>query len=166
MSTPSAILQRGTWSHAMVSRDFRRSPIYSKQVCSTFLFIEFFDTRYRGTHASRSVTLLRSTYRWMLTGTPVTNTLYALFFAALLGYQTTSSADIYGLIRFGRFRPWNDWESFKQYIVRSFAFWTFSFSSSFRQRCSKRMRRLRVSKPLVLIQFLGSIKQQCERRKF
>ncbi|KAG1816727.1 SNF2 family N-terminal domain-containing protein, partial [Suillus subaureus] len=58
--------------------------------------------RNRGTHASRSVALLRSTYRWMLTGTPVTNTL----------------ADIYGLIRFGRFRPWNDWESFKQYIAK------------------------------------------------
>lgn len=58
--------------------------------------------RNRGTNASRSVTLLRSTYRWMLTGTPVTNTL----------------ADIYGLIRFGRFRPWNDWESFKQYIAK------------------------------------------------
>lgn len=58
--------------------------------------------RNRGTHASRSVAFLRSTYRWMLTGTPVTNTL----------------ADIYGLIRFGRFRPWNDWESFKQYIAK------------------------------------------------
>ncbi|KAG1859721.1 SNF2 family N-terminal domain-containing protein [Suillus subluteus] len=58
--------------------------------------------RNRGTHASRSVARLRSTYRWMLTGTPVTNTL----------------ADIYGLIRFGRFRPWNDWESFKQYIAK------------------------------------------------
>ncbi|KAG1740604.1 SNF2 family N-terminal domain-containing protein [Suillus lakei] len=58
--------------------------------------------RNRGTHASRSVALLRSTYRWMLTGTPVTNTL----------------ADIYGLIRFGRFRPWNDWESFKQYVAK------------------------------------------------
>ncbi|KAG1750363.1 SNF2 family N-terminal domain-containing protein [Suillus paluster] len=58
--------------------------------------------RNRGTLASRSVALLRSTYRWMLTGTPVTNTL----------------ADIYGLIRFGRFRPWNDWESFKQYVAK------------------------------------------------
>ncbi|KAG0693881.1 SNF2 family N-terminal domain-containing protein [Suillus ampliporus] len=58
--------------------------------------------RNRGTLASRSVTLLRSTYRWMLTGTPVTNTL----------------ADIYGLIRFGRFRPWNDWESFKKYVAK------------------------------------------------
>ncbi|KAG2117059.1 SNF2 family N-terminal domain-containing protein [Suillus discolor] len=64
--------------------------------------------RNRGTHASRSVALLRSTYRWMLTGTPVTNTLY----------PTSPSADIYGLIRFGRFRPWNDWESFKQYIAK------------------------------------------------
>ncbi|KAG2137485.1 SNF2 family N-terminal domain-containing protein [Suillus clintonianus] len=58
--------------------------------------------RNRGTLASRSVALLRSTYRWMLTGTPVTNTL----------------ADIYGLIRFGRFRPWNDWESFKLYVAK------------------------------------------------
>lgn len=108
--------------------------------------IESFDIPNRGTHASRSVALLRSTYRWMLTGTPVTNTLYVQFFTAVLSYPTTPSADIYGLIRFGRFRPWNDWESFKQYIVRSFAFCTFCFSSSFRQRCSKRMRRLRVSK--------------------
>ncbi|KAG1773367.1 P-loop containing nucleoside triphosphate hydrolase protein [Suillus placidus] len=76
--------------------------------------------RNRGTQASRSVTLLRSTYRWMLTGTPVTNTLYAqFFFAAFLGYRTAPSADIYGLIRFGRFRPWNDWESFKQYIAKA-----------------------------------------------
>ncbi|OJA08757.1 hypothetical protein AZE42_08874 [Rhizopogon vesiculosus] len=58
--------------------------------------------RNRGTLASRSVALLRSTYRWMLTGTPVTNTL----------------ADIYGLIRFGRFRPWNDWESFRDHVAK------------------------------------------------
>ncbi|KAH8822730.1 SNF2 family DNA-dependent ATPase [Flagelloscypha sp. PMI_526] len=32
---------------------------------------------------------------WLLTGTPITNTL----------------ADIYGLIRFGHFPPWNDWNS-------------------------------------------------------
>ncbi|KAL4077807.1 SNF2 family N-terminal domain-containing protein, partial [Scleroderma citrinum] len=58
--------------------------------------------RNRGTLASRSVALLRAHYRWMLTGTPVTNTL----------------ADIYGLIRFGRFRPWNDWKDFNQYIAK------------------------------------------------
>ena len=27
--------------------------------------------------------------------------------------------DLYGLIRFGRFRPWNDWQSFHEHIVRS-----------------------------------------------
>ncbi|KAG5720309.1 putative SWI/SNF-related matrix-associated actin-dependent regulator of chromatin subfamily A member 3-like 2, partial [Termitomyces sp. T112] len=37
----------------------------------------------------------------MLTGTPVTNTL----------------ADIYGLLRFGHFRPWNDWMAFNEYIA-------------------------------------------------
>ncbi|KDQ52340.1 hypothetical protein JAAARDRAFT_210552 [Jaapia argillacea MUCL 33604] len=58
--------------------------------------------RNRGTRSSQSVAMLRSKYRWMLTGTPVTNTL----------------ADIYGLIRFGRFRPWNDWNDFNQYIAK------------------------------------------------
>lgn len=38
----------------------------------------------------------------MLTGTPVTNTL----------------ADIYGLLRFGRFRPWNDWNDFNEHVAR------------------------------------------------
>jgi len=27
-------------------------------------------------------------------------------------------ADLFGLIRFGHFRPWNDWPSFHDYIVR------------------------------------------------
>ncbi|KAH7912078.1 SNF2 family N-terminal domain-containing protein [Hygrophoropsis aurantiaca] len=58
--------------------------------------------RNRGTASSRSVAVLNATYRWMLTGTPVTNTL----------------ADIYGLIRFGRFRPWNDWKDFNEYIAK------------------------------------------------
>ncbi|KAG6330201.1 hypothetical protein ID866_8887, partial [Astraeus odoratus] len=58
--------------------------------------------RNRGTLGSRSVALLRANYRWMLTGTPVTNTL----------------ADIYGLLRFGRFRPWNDWNDFNHYIAK------------------------------------------------
>jgi SNF2 family DNA or RNA helicase len=26
--------------------------------------------------------------------------------------------DLYGLIRFGHFRPWNDWQSFYEHIVR------------------------------------------------
>ncbi|KAI6030080.1 SNF2 family N-terminal domain-containing protein [Pisolithus marmoratus] len=57
--------------------------------------------RNRSTVASRSLALLRANYRWMLTGTPVTNTL----------------ADIYGLIRFGHFRPWNDWTDFNKYVA-------------------------------------------------
>ena len=57
--------------------------------------------RNRGTRSSKAVAMLRSKYRWAVTGTPVTNTL----------------VDVYGLIRFGRFRPWNDWEDFDRYIV-------------------------------------------------
>lgn len=26
-------------------------------------------------------------------------------------------ADIYGLLRFGRFRPWNDWNDFNLHVV-------------------------------------------------
>ncbi|KIM66386.1 hypothetical protein SCLCIDRAFT_1151111, partial [Scleroderma citrinum Foug A] len=58
--------------------------------------------RNRGTVASCSVALLCAHHHCMLTGTPVTNTL----------------ANIYGLIRFGRFRPWNDWKDFNQYIAK------------------------------------------------
>jgi hypothetical protein len=58
--------------------------------------------RNRATRSSRSVSMLRAKYRWSLTGTPVTNTL----------------VDVYGLLRFGRFRPWNDWTSFDEYIGR------------------------------------------------
>ncbi|KAJ8462365.1 hypothetical protein ONZ45_g17962 [Pleurotus djamor] len=58
--------------------------------------------RNRATRASISLAYIRSVYRWMLTGTPITNTL----------------ADIYGLLRFGRFRPWNDWESFNAHVAK------------------------------------------------
>ncbi|KAI0041675.1 hypothetical protein FA95DRAFT_1501098 [Auriscalpium vulgare] len=58
--------------------------------------------RNRGTRSSKTVALLRAKYRWMLTGTPVTNSL----------------ADLYGLIRFGHFRPWNDWTDFDGYVAR------------------------------------------------
>jgi SNF2 family DNA or RNA helicase len=58
--------------------------------------------RNRSTRSSRSVAHIRSRYRWMLSGTPVTNTL----------------ADIYGLLRFGRFRPWNDWDHFNEYVAK------------------------------------------------
>ncbi|KAI0798158.1 SNF2 family N-terminal domain-containing protein [Abortiporus biennis] len=58
--------------------------------------------RNRATRSSKAVAMLRAKYRWCLTGTPVTNTL----------------ADIYGLIRFGHFRPWNHWEDFNSYIAK------------------------------------------------
>ncbi|KAI0640983.1 SNF2 family N-terminal domain-containing protein [Trametes meyenii] len=58
--------------------------------------------RNRGTRASKAVAMLRSKYRWCLTGTPITNTL----------------ADIYGFLRFGRFRPWNDWSDFNEHIAK------------------------------------------------
>ncbi|KIP06767.1 hypothetical protein PHLGIDRAFT_30351 [Phlebiopsis gigantea 11061_1 CR5-6] len=58
--------------------------------------------RNRGTRSSKSCAMLRAKYRWCLTGTPVTNTL----------------ADIYGLLRFGHWRPWNDWQDFNEYIAK------------------------------------------------
>ncbi|KAJ7468732.1 SNF2 family DNA-dependent ATPase [Mycena latifolia] len=58
--------------------------------------------RNRSTKASISLAHVRAKYRWMLTGTPVTNTL----------------ADIYGLLRFGRFRPWNDWNAFNEHVAK------------------------------------------------
>ncbi|KAJ7886673.1 SNF2 family DNA-dependent ATPase [Mycena leptocephala] len=58
--------------------------------------------RNRSTKASLSLAHIRAKYRWMLTGTPVTNTL----------------ADIYGLLRFGRFRPWNDWNAFNEHVAK------------------------------------------------
>ncbi|PPQ94269.1 hypothetical protein CVT25_004926 [Psilocybe cyanescens] len=58
--------------------------------------------RNRSTRSSVSLAHVRAKYRWMLTGTPVTNTL----------------ADIYGLLRFGRFRPWNDWNDFNEHVAR------------------------------------------------
>ncbi|GJE92995.1 SNF2 family N-terminal domain-containing protein [Phanerochaete sordida] len=59
--------------------------------------------RNRGTRSSKACAMLRAKYRWCLTGTPVTNTL----------------ADIYGLIRFGHWRPWNDWYSFNEFIAKT-----------------------------------------------
>ncbi|KAJ7619382.1 SNF2 family DNA-dependent ATPase [Roridomyces roridus] len=58
--------------------------------------------RTRSTKASLSLAHVRAKYRWMLTGTPVTNTL----------------ADLYGLLRFGRFRPFNDWNAFNEHVAR------------------------------------------------
>ncbi|KAG6868140.1 hypothetical protein C0993_007214, partial [Termitomyces sp. T159_Od127] len=56
----------------------------------------------QATRSSISLAHVQAKYRWMLTGTPVTNTL----------------ADIYGLLRFGRFRPWNDWIRFEEHIAK------------------------------------------------
>ncbi|KAH9925655.1 SNF2 family N-terminal domain-containing protein [Epithele typhae] len=66
-------------------------------VCDEAQFI-----RNRSTRSSMIVAMLRANYRWCLTGTPVTNTL----------------ADIYGYLRFGRFRPWNDWQDFNEYVAK------------------------------------------------
>ena len=40
--------------------------------------------RNRGTRCSKAVAMLRSKYRWCLTGTPITNTLYVALFALSL----------------------------------------------------------------------------------
>ncbi|KAH9921663.1 P-loop containing nucleoside triphosphate hydrolase protein [Fomitopsis serialis] len=58
--------------------------------------------RNRRTRSSKAVAMLRAKYRWCLTGTPVTNSL----------------ADLYGFLRFGRFRPWNDWQDFDAYVAK------------------------------------------------
>ncbi|KAF4611576.1 hypothetical protein D9613_003624 [Agrocybe pediades] len=58
--------------------------------------------RNRATRSSISLAHIKAKYRWMLTGTPVTNTL----------------ADLYGLLRFGRFRPWNDWNDFNDHVAK------------------------------------------------
>ncbi|KAI0742470.1 SNF2 family N-terminal domain-containing protein [Daedaleopsis nitida] len=58
--------------------------------------------RNRSTRCSKAVAMLRSKYRWCLTGTPITNTL----------------ADLYGFLRFGKFRPFNDWEDFNDHVAK------------------------------------------------
>ncbi|KIJ24700.1 hypothetical protein M422DRAFT_56303 [Sphaerobolus stellatus SS14] len=57
----------------------------------------------RAPRASKSAARLDATYRWALTGgTPATNTL----------------ADLYGLVRVLRLRPFNDWKELNHRIVR------------------------------------------------
>ena len=53
----------------------------------------------------------------MLTGTPVTNTLYVFMVRCNLPVLNSVRADIYGFLRFGRFRPWNDWNAFNEHVV-------------------------------------------------
>ncbi|KAH7335005.1 SNF2 family N-terminal domain-containing protein [Rhizoctonia solani] len=58
--------------------------------------------RNRSTRSSRVMAMLDSEYRWALTGTPVTNTL----------------ADLYGLVRYLHFAPFNDWPEFNERIAK------------------------------------------------
>ncbi|KAF8507571.1 SNF2 family N-terminal domain-containing protein, partial [Hysterangium stoloniferum] len=58
--------------------------------------------RNRATRSSKCVARLTATYRWALTGTPVTNSL----------------SDLYGLIRFLQFPPFNDWKEFNLTIAK------------------------------------------------
>lgn len=76
----------------------------------------------RATKASISLAHVKARYRWMLTGTPVTNSLCAVslqfsFSSRLPSPLSYRRADIYGLLRFGRFRPWNDWNDFNLHVV-------------------------------------------------
>ncbi|TFY75227.1 hypothetical protein EWM64_g8785 [Hericium alpestre] len=56
--------------------------------------------RNKKTRVSRAVTMLESTYRWVLTGTPIINGL----------------TDAYALLRFLKIRPWYDWDEFHKQI--------------------------------------------------
>ncbi|KAH8116128.1 SNF2 family N-terminal domain-containing protein [Phellopilus nigrolimitatus] len=57
--------------------------------------------RNKRTRVSRAVTELISTYRWCLTGTPITNGL----------------GDAYPLFRFLRITPWHDWAEYNSHIT-------------------------------------------------
>jgi SNF2 family DNA or RNA helicase len=72
-----------------------RSKFY-RIICDEAQFI-----RNRRARSSEVAGLVRAKHRWALSGTPVTNTL----------------VDLYALLRFGRFRPWNDWKDFERHIV-------------------------------------------------
>ncbi|TDL24597.1 hypothetical protein BD410DRAFT_786110 [Rickenella mellea] len=58
--------------------------------------------RNKKTRVSRAVTKIKTTYRWCLTGTPITNGL----------------GDAYPLLRFLEIRPWYDLESFHAHITK------------------------------------------------
>lgn len=66
--------------------------------------------RNRNTKASKALAAVRTKLRWCLTGTPITNTLYVLYHLLSVGMDDAYAvcgcrADIYGLLRFGHFRP-------------------------------------------------------------
>lgn len=58
--------------------------------------------RNRSTRVSRACCHLNATYRWCLTGTPITNTL----------------TDIYSLLRFLKINPWQDWGKWRDEIFK------------------------------------------------
>lgn len=58
--------------------------------------------RNRTTRVSRASLYLNATYRWCLTGTPVTNTL----------------TDIYSLLRFLKVNPWQDWAKWRDEVFK------------------------------------------------
>ncbi|KAI0047735.1 hypothetical protein FA95DRAFT_1605864 [Auriscalpium vulgare] len=60
------------------------------------------NVRSRKTRVSRAVTQLDAIYRWVLTGTPIMNSL----------------TDAYGILRFLRIRPWYDWQQFNVSIAK------------------------------------------------
>ncbi|KAG8735272.1 hypothetical protein FRC10_010802, partial [Ceratobasidium sp. 414] len=78
-----------------------RGPLASTQWYRVVLD-EAQNIRNRATRSSRMMALLDAEYRWALTGTPVTNSL----------------ADLYGLVRFLHFAPFNDWSEFNERIAR------------------------------------------------
>ncbi|KAG8906658.1 hypothetical protein FRB99_006359 [Tulasnella sp. 403] len=72
--------------------------------------------RNRSGQTSIATAKLNATYRWCLTGTPFTNGLYVVLYLGASFLLILPSNDLYPLLRFGRLRPWNDWESFKEHI--------------------------------------------------
>jgi hypothetical protein len=74
---------------------------------------------HRATRSSIALAHVKAKYRWMLTGTPVTNTLWVSMVCQSFDILNSIRADIYGLLRFGRFRPWNDWNAFNEHVVSS-----------------------------------------------
>lgn len=79
--------------------------------------------RNRKTFSSRAVAMLRSQYRWCLTGTPVTNTLVDVWAFLRFGVYPLHipRSLIFPGHRFGRFRPWNDWRDFDAHVVSVFS---------------------------------------------
>lgn len=70
---------------------------FYRVICDEAHFI-----RNRSTRVSKAVTKIDAVYRWVLTGTPVVNSL----------------ADLFPLLRFLRYRLRMDWTHFRQWIVK------------------------------------------------